>query len=57
MANEGESSHSKGIPLKQANEIRRHKAIIELQEQVRKLIMELAGVKGFVPPEQQGYSH
>jgi len=40
MANEGEGSHSKGIPFEQAHEIRRDKAIIELQEQVRKLTKE-----------------
>jgi len=45
MANEGESSHPKGISLKQAYEMRRGKAITELQQQVRKLIMQLGGLK------------
>ena len=37
MANKAYGSLSMGIPHGQANEIRRDKAIIELQKQVKKL--------------------
>ena len=46
MANEGDTSHSLGTPLEQAHEIRRQRAIVELQEQVRKLAIELEQVTG-----------
>jgi len=46
MANEGESSQSRSLSLEQAHEMRRDNVIIALQEQVRKLIMELDQVKG-----------
>jgi len=41
MDNEGENSHSNGIIFEQAHEIIRDIAIIKLQEQVRKLTIEL----------------
>jgi len=41
----------------QAHKMRKDKTIIELQEQLRKLTMELDQVKGFVPHKQQGYRH
>ena len=47
MANEGESFQYKGLSLKQARKMRSDNAIIALQEQVRKLTMELEQVKGF----------
>ena len=46
MTNDEETSQIRGISLKLAHEIRRHKAIIDLQEQVRRLSMELERVKG-----------
>jgi len=46
MANEGEGSYSRGIPLEQAHKMRRDKTIIKLQKQVRKLTRELEQVKG-----------
>ena len=47
MTNDVEPSQSRGISLELAHERRRDKAIIDLQEQVRKLTMELERVKGF----------
>lgn len=44
MANEEDPCHSKGIPLEQAHELRRDKAIHELQEQVRRLTRQLEGL-------------
>ena len=46
MGNEGDASHSKGISPDQAYEMRRDRAIIELQEQVRRLTKELEQVRG-----------
>ena len=46
MTNDTEPSQPRGIFLELANEIRRDKTIIDLQEQVRKLTMELEQVKG-----------
>jgi len=45
MANRGEASQLKGMSLKHAHEMRRHNAIITLQEQVRKLTIELKRIK------------
>ena len=44
MANEGNPSHSRGIPLEQTPEMRRDKAIIELQDQARKVRKSIAPV-------------
>jgi len=41
MTNDVEPYQPRGISLESAHEMRRDKAIIDLQEQVRKLIMEL----------------
>jgi len=57
MANEGEYDYIRGIPLKEAHEMRKDKAIIELQEQVRKLTLELEQIKGSVPFERGGHCH
>ena len=46
MTNDVKPSRPKGISLELANEMRRDEAIIDLQEQVRKLTMELERVKG-----------
>jgi len=46
MTNGAESYQPRGVSLELAHEMRRDKAIIDLQEQVRKLIMELEQVKG-----------
>jgi len=40
MANKGEHSQPRGISLEQAHEMIRDKAIIDHQEQVRKVTME-----------------
>jgi len=49
MTNKREYSHNKGIPLELTYEMRKNKAIIKLQEQVRKLTMKLIQVKGSIP--------
>jgi len=41
MANKGEPSNPSGISLEKAHEMKRDKAITKLEEQVRKLTMEL----------------
>ena len=46
MSNDTEPSQPRGISLELTLEMRRDKAIIDLQEQVRKLTMELEQVKG-----------
>ena len=46
MTNEAEPSQPRGISLDLSYEMRRYKTIIDLQEQVRKLTMELERVKG-----------
>jgi len=46
MSNDEEPSQLRGISLEFTHEMRRDKAIIDLQEQLRKLIMELEWVKG-----------
>ena len=46
MSNDMEPSQPSGISLELRHEMRRDKAIIDLQEQVRKLTMELERVKG-----------
>jgi len=46
MANDGESSHCKGMSLEQTHEMSIDNALNTRQEQVRKLIMELEHVKG-----------
>jgi len=46
MINDAEPSQPRGISLELASKMRRDKAIIDLQEQVRKLTMELERVKG-----------
>jgi len=55
MISEGKSSHSLNIPLKQPHEIGR--ALVELQEQIRKLTQEVAQVTKFTPwnPYHRGY--
>jgi len=45
VANKGDVSHLKGVSPKQAHEIRIERAIIKLQEQVRKLTKELERVR------------
>jgi len=47
MTNDAEPSQSRGVFSRLAHEMRRDKAIINLQEQVRKLTMVLERVKGF----------
>ena len=47
MANEGESSQPRSLSLEQAHEMSRDNAIIALQDQVRKLTMELERLKEF----------
>jgi len=54
MANEGDPSYSRGIPLEQAHEIRRDKGILELKEHVRRLTRELEQVKG---SERRSHDH
>ena len=54
MANKGEPSNPSGISLEKAHEMKRDKAITKLEEQVRKLTMELEWVKG---SEQRGPCH
>ena len=46
MSNDAEPSQPRGISLELAHEMRRDKAIVDLQEQVRKLTKELEWVKG-----------
>ena len=46
MVVEGDASHSKSIPPYQAHQMRRDRAIIKLQEKVRKLTKELEQVRG-----------
>jgi len=47
MSNDAEPSQPRHVSLELTHEMRRDKAIIDLQEQVRKLAMELERVKGF----------
>jgi len=46
MANKGESSQPRSLSLEQAHKMRRDNVIIALQDQERKLTMELKRVKG-----------
>ena len=46
MSNDAEPSQPRGISLELVHEMRRDKAIIDLQEQVRKLTIKLEWVKG-----------
>jgi len=57
MANKGDAPHFRGIPPKQAHEIKRDRAIIELQVHGRKFTRELEQVKGFGQqnPYHKGY--
>ena len=48
-ANKEDPSHSKAIHLEKSPEMRRDKAIIELQEQVRRLKRDLEQVRGSIP--------
>jgi len=41
MAHERDPAHSRGTPLEQLHEMRRDKVILELQEQVKRITMEL----------------
>jgi len=45
MVNKRVSFHSRGVLVKETHEIERDKAIIEFQEQVRKLTRELEEVE------------
>jgi len=56
MTSEGNPSHSWNIPIKQAHEIGR--ALVQLQEQMRKLTQEVAQVRGSTlwNPYRRGYN-
>jgi len=54
MANEGNRPHSRGMPFEQAYEIKRDKAIIELEKHVRKLTRKLKQIQG---SEQRNHYH
>jgi len=59
MATQGESSQPRSLFLEQTHEIRRDNATIALQDQIRRLTMELEWAKGFKhrAPHCQEFDH